>query len=326
MFWPYVWLAQRRVATRDHDSRSVHSQLLLAVTLVGLFLAQRQKQAAADQVPSDSLCDNTLPAASYQTFAFPADARLVRNRTADAVCGPGFFFLHYHSDEEPQLFATSQDVVHAGSVGATKWSATEDTTCRATCINPADDTLLCSTPKAEASLAKPRQQVAMADKVQCYCKLALEKSIQVHGFFAGIDAMISDQGTDTTDADMCKGYTELWISAQGFFVLAAIAVSTAVVQRCADTGTSLCFVQVPFTNMVVKVVIKLLAEFERHETYDIADVLDWGCPLSYHVARQPDWSLDQHQSQDFPAAIHEHRWVPAWLDATDGANSHLRHV
>lgn len=80
------------------------TQLLLSCTFVALFLAQGQKSAVAKRIPSDTVCDVTLPTASYQSAAFPTDARLTRNRTADAVCGGDMVFLYYRSEGKPDLF------------------------------------------------------------------------------------------------------------------------------------------------------------------------------------------------------------------------------
>jgi len=79
-------------------------QILLSITTVALFIAQQQKSEMNRAIPRDADCDATLPAASYQTHAFPSDAKLTRNRTADAVCGPNRFLIYYRSEDHPDLF------------------------------------------------------------------------------------------------------------------------------------------------------------------------------------------------------------------------------
>jgi len=72
-------------------------QLLLVASFVLIVLAQKQKEELNEQLPRLDMCDMQLPAAAYQTYDFPADAKLRRVRSKDdTTCGAGEFYLEWY--------------------------------------------------------------------------------------------------------------------------------------------------------------------------------------------------------------------------------------
>lgn len=221
--------------------------LLLAVSFAIVFVAGTQKAEAARKIPGLGSCATDLPATAFGSYdAAPETTSLVRNRTLDGVCGVGQYYLRWKpgglasAPSWPARVAEEhtsyQEQLDAGA-GANATKPALPSPCSATCIAIDDDAVQCTTPHRED---EPEVEFLPSLAIACYCRARVSENVDKLGLIDGISATLEEEG------DMCTSFGEVFAIAQGMVVGAAMTVSVI--------------------NVVLRIVLTMLARFEKHET------------------------------------------------------------
>ncbi|CAM9337762.1 unnamed protein product, partial [Discosporangium mesarthrocarpum] len=219
--------------------------ILLIVSFVIIYMSQKQQAIIQEQIPNLTLCEETLPATFFGTYAIPPRTALQRNVTLDAYCkenlGPQYYALLFSNGSDSVL--QHSDLPPLYSPDGTN-SSREDfpgTLCDNIC-HPASggstcDALSCGKDGWEDEGYMCETYIA-STIVGCFCFEELIAAIAGLGFLAGTREVVEAQG------EICTPFITDYIKANAIKILAVVAVVVV--------------------NSALTAIMGRLAKFERH--------------------------------------------------------------
>lgn len=219
--WENLEYSRRNRRCRRRTTALV-TLLLLAVSFLIVYFAQREKKAFAERTASVELCEE-VPAAFYGSYGAAVEAArgvggadLVspppqRNRTQDAQCGSGRIALYYPGAPVP----SSPAAVHYPNATAA---------CLGPCVpvDTASTDVECGTLACHDEGARQEGfeclEYRLGARLQCYCRSVLTSYVAQYGLLEGGERLLE------SERDACESFATNFVLAQTLSIVASMVI------------------------------------------------------------------------------------------------------